>query len=74
MEEKKDKEKKDTELVRVLEPSGMLPKEPLTTTDILAYMLMKDFISTGYPSIDAVKQVDAAYSYAELMTIRRRGK
>ncbi len=48
------------------------PRDSLTPTDIMAFMLLQGFIKDGYPALDPVKQVDAAYSYAELMTKRRK--
>jgi hypothetical protein len=50
-------------------------KEPeklnITFCDSLALMLLRDFITLGYPSIDPRTQVDAAYQYAELMCERK---
>lgn len=74
MSDKKDERQEERhELVQVLMPDALMSKsEILTSTDMLAYLLLKDFIVSGYPAIDARKQVDAAYSYAELMAERRK--
>lgn len=72
-EEKEEEKETKQELVRILEPTVLSePKDLVTSTDMLAYLLLKDFIASGYPAIDPRKQVDAAYSYAELMTQRRK--
>jgi hypothetical protein len=74
-EEKEKKEKKEEhELIRVPELSAMPPdtKDIITPTDVLALMMLKDFIKDGFPYTDPLKQVDTAYRYAELMSERRK--
>lgn len=47
------------------------PKPELEIVDYLALFLLKDFIASRFPASDPMKQIDAAYTYAELMTKRR---
>jgi hypothetical protein len=35
--------------------------------DMFAYMILKDFIASGFPKPDPEIQVRAAYTYAQLM-------
>jgi hypothetical protein len=58
--------------VMVLKPSLPDPMDKVSVVDLLALLLLKDFISSGFPAIDPLKQVDAAYAYAELMSQRRK--
>jgi hypothetical protein len=48
-----------------------LPANAIGMVDSLAFMLLKEFITMGYPAVDPIRQVDAAYTYAEMMADRR---
>ncbi len=39
----------------------------ITPLDLMAYFLLKDWIPTGFPTIDPVQQVETAYQYAKIM-------
>ena len=49
----------------------MHEEEKISTRDGIALMLLKDFIKEGYPALDPIKQVDAAYRYADAIMGRR---
>jgi hypothetical protein len=48
------------------------PAISLVLTDSFALILLRDFIFSGFPSLDPLAQVNAAYTYAEVMVERRK--
>lgn len=52
----------------------MKDEEKVEARDSVAFMLLKDFILSGFPSADMEVQVNLAYSYADLVMKRRRNK